>query len=168
MFPTEIQLAIRKRLADTPYFATTPAIPVIARCQMDIVEAVNKAVGSIGICVLVLPGKGKFERHETPIPCIRGEYVIKVIENIVINRTRGSGTMQPAEKVAWACAQRLWHFSPMHAETNTPLAGGHFILGELETDIVKADGQEHLETWFSATITGGDSEGLYGVALVRD
>lgn len=167
MFPSDIQRAIQKRLQDTPYFGDAPAIPVIARCQGDVIRAVMEAVGKAGIAVIVMPGEGSFIRHETPAPNLDGEFRIRVEENVSVNRS-AMGTNEPAEEVAWAAAQRLLQWIPLHAETGAQLAGGGFVLGKWSAEESSdKGGNAYFSAEFTVRIRGGDSAGLYGENLIR-
>lgn len=167
MFPSAIQTAICRRLNETPYFQTAPAIVAIARCQGDIIQASREAVERTGVVVIVMPGEGKFIRNETPVPAITGTWRIRVEENVAVNRSAG-GTRQPAEDIAWAAVQRLLHWIPLDTH-NAALTGGPLVPGEISHS---ESGDNAGQTWFASeftvTVAGGDSEGAYGAALRRN
>jgi hypothetical protein len=169
MFPRDIQLAICARLKESSYFSASPPIPVIPRCKANLSQAIAEAAASLGVCVLVFPGKGKFERHEEPMPGLRGTFIIRVLENTQVNRnTAAGGTGQPAEDIAWAAAQLLKHWTPLHPVSREPLTGNAFVLGEWDNNEDRDDsGAVHTLSEFSVSCIGGDSAGPYGANLMR-
>lgn len=155
MWPALIQKAICNLLGADSYFAGSPRIPVIPRAHGDLINEVAHALATLGVCVVVGPGDGRFIRNETTAAVLDGNYTLTVFENVAVNRSN-SGTGQVAECVAWAAAVLLSGIIPKHPDTGADLAGGPFVLqGIADAEVTTEKEGTRLICELTVRISGG-------------
>lgn len=106
---TALQEDLQAYLAARPFFhgsGTQKDIPVIVENIGDIDAAVAKAVGSIGVCVLIMTPAGLNTQRNAPVAILKPTVVARVSENVGVNRG-STGSRQAASKVADAVAVYL-------------------------------------------------------------
>lgn len=110
---TNLQTQCQARLQAQSFFSAAPAIPVYIQIQKDIQSKINETLVRIGAGVIILtaslknnnPAAGSWPKWD------RASLVARVIENVTINRG-SSGTGQPADLIAEACAYWLHSWAP--------------------------------------------------------
>lgn len=129
MFLTEVQQSVARFLAAHPYFAgdgSSRPIPVIAANDKALLAKADKAVLSLGCCVVVQALGGDYSAESGPAPYLSpGRFVCHVYENMIVNRA-ASGSGQPGELVAEVCAQLLKNHQPLDA-AGSPLTGSGIV-----------------------------------------
>jgi len=156
MLIQDIQLAIGRRLREAEFFAGTPPIKVVERCSQDATATTEELVGAAcGMVCLVYPVKGKFTRHNTPVPSAKLTFGVRAIENPNLNRTRG-GTFAVAEEVIWAAAILHW-LVPLRDEHNLQIGGGAPVLGDVESGEMMIGSTKHYFSEITLDIEAGDA-----------
>jgi hypothetical protein len=108
-----LQTDCQARLNAQTFFKASPVIPVYIQMQKDIQSKINETLVRIGVGVILLsarlsnssPAAGMYPKWD------RATLVARVIENVTINRG-SSGTGQPADLIAEACAFWLHSWAP--------------------------------------------------------
>jgi len=108
-----LQTDCQARLQAQSFFSAAPVIPVYIQMQKDIQSRLNETLLRIGVGVIILsaalknssPAAGTYPKWDRVL------LVARVIENVTINRG-SSGTVQPADLIAEACAYWLHSWAP--------------------------------------------------------
>lgn len=97
------------RLLADPYFSN---VPVINQQIGDIANEIAIAVGSIGVCVIVMVPNADVKYPNIPGPYFDGIYLkVRVVENVIVNQG-ASGTGKGALDIAEYVVALIHHFSP--------------------------------------------------------
>jgi len=108
-----LQTDCQARLQAQSFFSAEKAIPIYIQMQKDIQSKINETLLRIGVGVIMLsaslknssPAAGSYPKWNP------AAIVARVIENVTINRG-SSGTGQPADLIAEACAYWLHSWAP--------------------------------------------------------
>jgi len=156
MLIADLQRSIARHLRADSYFAGTPPIPVVARCDPKSFQIVGESLQAAQITVVLWPSKGRFIRPNTPRPAVDIEFTLRVCENAVLS-TRQEGAGLCAEDVAWAAARLLHLWIP--ADTNgKQLTGSSFVLGEVKSEEISWRNFDLYSCEFTASISASDTE----------
>lgn len=95
----ELQERIVEHIKRDPLFANVSVIPAV---KSRIADEIEKAIGSLGIVVIVEPMRGPLQ-HAGGRISTEPEFEINVIENVTINRARESFATADdlAERICW-------------------------------------------------------------------
>ena len=111
----ELQDECAGYLASQPYFSAQPIIPIVAEREREIESAIQVALTKIGVgVVLFMPQAERVSENIFPPYFEEIRVTARVYENVLINRSSPSGTLQPVTKVAEALAFYLHHFRPQN------------------------------------------------------